>query len=102
MYQLYFYVPESHKEKVKDACFKAGAGAVGEYSRCSWEVKGSGQFLPGDSSSPFLGTKGQLQTETEYRVEMVLEEGAREAVIAALRNTHPYETPAFGLLRIEI
>ena len=55
MYQLYFYVPESHKEMVKEACFGAGAGTIGEYSRCSWEVKGSGQFLPGDASTPFLG-----------------------------------------------
>lgn len=102
MYQLYFYVPASHKEKVKEACFGAGAGTIGEYSRCSWEVKGSGQFLPGDASTPFLGKKGQLQREPEYRVEMVLEDPLKEGVIQALKETHPYETPAFGLLRIEI
>jgi structural toxin protein (hemagglutinin/hemolysin) RtxA len=102
MYQLYLYVPESHKEAVKEACFAASAGAIGAYSHCSWEVRGTGQFLPGEKSNPFLGQTGRLQTEPEYRVEMVVDDQYKEAVIMALRNAHPYEEPAFGLIRIEV
>lgn len=102
MYQLYFYVPESHKETVKEACFASGAGAIGAYKRCSWEVQGTGQFFPGEDSTPFLGQAGRLQIEPEYRVEMVLDDRYKEAVTQALRNAHPYESPAFGLIRIEV
>lgn len=101
MLKLYFYVPESHKEEVKEACFAAGAGRIGDYSRSAWEIFGTGQFLPGSGSSPFLGTPGRLEREKEYKVEMVLPDENKAAVIAALKHAHPYEEPAYGLIRIE-
>jgi hypothetical protein len=100
VYQLFFYVPESHKEAVKNACFAAGAGAISAYTRCAWEVRGTGQFLPGDGSTPFLGRPGELEQEGEYKVEMVLEEELKEPVTAALTAAHPYETPAWGLIQL--
>ena len=45
MYQLYFYVPESYAESVKEACFAAGAGSIGNYSRCAWQTSGDGSVL---------------------------------------------------------
>lgn len=101
MLKLYFYVPESHKEEVKEACFAAGAGSIGAYSRCAWEILGTGQFLPGEESTPFLGSPGSLEREAEYKVEMVLSDENRATVVAALKKAHPYEEPAYGLIRIE-
>jgi hypothetical protein len=46
MYQLIFYVPETHCESVKSALFKVGAGKVGDYDQCAWQVLGTGQFIP--------------------------------------------------------
>lgn len=36
VFKLSYYVPESHLEITKEAIFKAGAGKVGEYSKCCW------------------------------------------------------------------
>ena len=101
MYQLWFYVPEKSKEVVKDALFAVGAGKIGNYSNCCWETEGIGQFLPQEGSSPTIGNRGTLQRLREYRVELVVaDEGIGEAV-SALKESHPYEEPAYGALKIE-
>ena len=46
MYKLCFFVPESHVEQVKAALFAQGAGKIGEYDCCAWQVLGTGQFKP--------------------------------------------------------
>lgn len=55
MYTLFFYVPQSHLDCVKDAVFAAGAGAMGDYQHCCWQVLGQGQFRPMPGSQPFIG-----------------------------------------------
>ena len=100
MYKLGFYVPESHLEVVKAACFNAGAGRIGDYDSCCWEVEGSGQFRPLAGSQPFLGEPGRVERVAEYRVEMVCESHCVQAVISALKQAHPYEEPAWDLVAL--
>lgn len=100
MYSLCFYVPESHVEEVKQALFEAGAGRVGDYNQCSWQVLGTGQFEPRAGSQPFLGEQGQLERVPEFRVEMICDDPSIEAALLALRKVHPYEEPAFHYWRI--
>lgn len=100
MYKLCFYVPASHLEAVKQAVFAAGAGRIGAYDHCCWQVLGEGQFRPLAGSDPHLGVRDRLETVAEYRVEMVCAEACATAVVAALRGAHPYEEPAFDLLRL--
>ncbi|MFO7704606.1 MAG: YqfO family protein [Halopseudomonas sp.] len=95
MYKLCFYVPESHLEAVKQAIFATGAGCIGDYDQCCWQIKGQGQFRPLAGSQPFIGGLGVLETVDEYRVEMVCADERISAAVAALRGTHPYEEPAF-------
>ena len=99
MYVLVVYVPEGHLQRVKQALFKAGAGALGSYSECSWEVKGWGQFRPLGGSDPHLGEQGMLNRVSEYRVEITLPESSLKEVIQALLHVHPYETPAYHVYR---
>jgi len=101
MYSIAFYVPASHLEKVKTALFQAGAGRIGHYDCCAWQTLGQGQFRPLPGSQPFSGIQGQLESCEEYKVEMVCSPGAIDAAIAALRNAHPYEEPAYGISRLE-
>ena len=101
MYKLCVYIPEAALESVKRALFDAGAGRIGNYSDCCWQVLGTGQFRPGEGSDPFLGDQGQLEAVSEYRVEMVCEDERVDAVVGALRDAHPYEEPAFDLIRVE-
>ncbi|MGE3297484.1 MAG: NGG1p interacting factor NIF3 [Porticoccaceae bacterium] len=99
-YKLCFYVPASHLDAVKQAVFAAGAGRIGAYDNCCWQVLGDGQFRPLTGSTPHLGVHGRVEMVPEYRVEMVCAQDCIPAVIAALRAAHPYEEPAFDLLRL--
>jgi len=100
VYQLYFYVPETHLELVKEAIFEVGAGTMGTYSRCSWQVKGEGQFCSDPGSKPYIGDIGEVTKMAEFKVETLCTEQNLEAVLMALHKTHPYEMPAYGVLEL--
>lgn len=55
MLKLIYYVPESHLEATKLAIFQAGAGGIGDYEHCAWQVLGIGQFKPLSGAQPFIG-----------------------------------------------
>ena len=102
MYQIIFYVPASHAEQVKNAMFASGAGKIGAYSHCAWQVLGEGQFIPLAGSDAFIGEINQLEKTPEYKVEMICDAESIKQVIAALKTTHPYEEPAYFITRMEI
>jgi hypothetical protein len=100
MYKLCYYVPESHLDATKRAVFDAGAGRIGDYDSCCWQVKGQGQFRPLPGSQPFIGGEGALEQVDEYRVELVCDDARIEAAVAALKRAHPYEEPAYQVWRL--
>ena len=85
---------------VHDALAAAGAGAIGDYSHCSFATAGTGQFKPLPGAHPAIGEVGRLERVAETRLEMVLPRPRRAAVVAALRAAHPYEEPAFDVLEL--
>ncbi|MBQ7393658.1 MAG: NGG1p interacting factor NIF3 [Lentisphaeria bacterium] len=95
MYQLVIYVPETHRETVKKACFAAGAGKLGNYDCCCFETSGTGQFRPLPGSDPFCGSEGSVCKTPEVKLEMICSGKVLAPVIAALLQAHPYETPAY-------
>jgi dinuclear metal center YbgI/SA1388 family protein len=95
--KLVTFVPQDHLEAVLEALHRAGAGQIGNYSNCSFEVQGTGRFTPGDSSNPNIGAPGSPEKVTEVRVEVLLPETREQAVMAALRQAHPYEEVAYYL-----
>lgn len=100
MYKLCFYVPDSHLQVVKDALFAAGAGRIGQYDQCCWQVLGEGQFRPLAGSQPHLGEAGRLETVAEWKVELVVADELIHDSVKALKRAHPYETPAFNVWRL--
>ncbi len=100
MYKLCFYVPEKHTEAVKSAVFSAGAGVIGDYEKCSWQVLGQGQFQPAKGSEPYMGELGRLEAVLEHKVEMVCNDEVLMAVITALKASHPYEEPSYQYWRV--
>jgi len=100
MFKLVFFVPASHVESVKDAVFAAGAGRIGDYEHCAWQVLGEGQFRPLQGSNPFIGSQNVLERVSEYRVELVCADACIADAVAALKAAHPYEEPAFDVTRL--
>lgn len=100
MYHLYFYVPSEQLEEVKEALFQAGAGRIGNYDHCCWQVQGQGQFRPLEGSNPSIGSQNEVETLEEYRVEMVCSEEVLQPALKALLESHPYEEVAHGYYEI--
>jgi len=100
VYKLAFFVPASHVEVVKAAVFAAGGGRIGDYDHCAWQTLGQGQFRPLDGSQPFLGQTGQVEVVEEWKVELVVVDDLIAQVVAALKQSHPYETPAYEVWRL--
>lgn len=100
MYNIAIYIPEGHVEKVKEKMFEAGAGRVGNYQNCCFEYGGVGQFMPLPGSQPFIGGPSVLEKVREVKVEMVCEERYLSKVVLALKAAHPYETPAYYVVKM--
>ncbi|WP_312934367.1 YqfO family protein [Pseudomonas sp.] len=100
MYKLAFFVPDSHVEAVKAAVFAAGGGHIGNYDHCAWQTLGQGQFRPLDGSQPFSGRRGEVERLEEWKVELVVADDAITQVVAALKDHHPYETPAYDVWQL--
>jgi hypothetical protein len=101
MYKLCFFVPETHAEAVKDAIFQTGAGRIGNYDRCCWQTLGTGQFRPLPGSTPFVGRLESTEYVAELKVELVCADALIGAALAALKSAHPYEEPAYDVIRCE-
>ncbi len=100
MYKLCFFIPETHVEQVKAALFKKGAGRIGQYDCCSWQVLGTGQFRPLQGSMPFLGEQDKIESVAEFKLEMVCDDQLIAEVLKELLKTHPYEEPAYEVYKL--
>ena len=101
MYKICFYVPENAVEIVKEALFDAGAGQIGDYDSCCWQTLGTGQFRALEGSNPTIGQQGKTEVVAEYRVELVCDEKHIKNTIKALKDSHPYEEPAYDIIKLE-
>lgn len=95
--KLVVFVPREALDPVRDALFAAGAGRIGDYQRCSWYTAGTGTFLGGEGTAPTVGERGREERVAELRLETVFPEESQDEVLAALRDAHPYEEPAFDI-----
>ena len=102
MYKICVYVPENAVETVKAALFEAGAGRIGNYDSCCWQSSGTGQFRPLQNSNPAIGSHGQVEQVVEIKIELVCEDDLVRDAIAAMKQAHPYEEPAYDVWRLEI
>ena len=100
MLKLIYYVPEAHLESTKQAIFTAGAGGIGNYEQCAWQVLGVGQFKPVKDANPFIGELNALEQVPEWRVETIVSEEHASSVAKALKASHPYEEPAFEFIQL--
>jgi dinuclear metal center YbgI/SA1388 family protein len=95
--KLVTFVPTEQAASVRDALFRAGAGHIGDYDRCSYNTTGYGTFRAGEGCNPFCGTHGEDHQEEEVRIESIFPVHLQGKVVDALTASHPYEEPAYDL-----
>jgi hypothetical protein len=95
------FVPEDEVDTVRSAMASAGGGIIGNYDTCSYHSRGTGTFRGNARSSPVVGRKGILERVVEIRIEMPVEDDRIPAVVAALRQAHPYEEPAYDIYPVD-
>lgn len=99
--KLVVFVPHAHAEKVRQAIFEAGAGVIGNYDSCSYNIEGQGTFRGGEDTDPFVGERGKVHFEPEVRVETIFPDHVKGKVITAMLAAHPYEEVAYDLYPLE-
>ncbi len=93
--KLVVFVPESYAEKVRTAMFAAGAGYIGKYDSCSFNVSGNGTFRALEGANPFVGKSGEIHKEAEIRIETILPAWLESGILSAVKQVHPYEEIAW-------
>lgn len=88
-------------DRILQALYAAGAGQVGAYADCSFRAPGTGTFTPGAGTQPAIGAENQPTTVAEIKIEVLLPLHRQAAVLAALRQAHPYEEVAYELVKLE-
>lgn len=93
-------VPPENANNLRAAIGGVGAGKVGEYTYCSFSVKGRGRFVPSSEAEPHIGTAGELENVEEERIEVTCDKTMAKAVIGKIREAHPYEEPSIDVYEL--
>ncbi|MEG1574677.1 MAG: Nif3-like dinuclear metal center hexameric protein, partial [Bacteroidales bacterium] len=99
--KLVTFVPETNSTKVREALFAAGAGRIGNYDRCSYNMSGYGTFRAGEGADPYCGEIGQEHHEEEERIEVLFPAYLKDVILKRLFEAHCYEEPAYDITKIE-
>ena len=95
--KLVVTVPELDADNLRKAIGDADGGKIGNYSHCSFSVKGIGRFLPENGANPAIGEVRKPEEVLEERIEVTCEADKLKNVIDAIRKSHPYEEPAIDI-----
>lgn len=95
--KLVVFVPESHLGDIEKALADSGAGVIGKYSHCTFQLAGTGTFQPLPGAEPYAGRVGEVERAPEIRVEAVVEGWRVQQVVKAVRAVHPYEEMAYDV-----
>jgi hypothetical protein len=84
-----------------------GVGVVGHYDNVSVTLPCENAYraIPGSAATPTAGVPGELHREEERIIAFSAPKDALAAVVRALKDNHPYETPVidvFDLVRHEL
>lgn len=90
-------VPAENVDEVRDAMCKAGCGRIGNYTYCTMATPFTGTFIPGEDANPYIGSSNVLEIHDEIKLEAVCDIEDATAVLAAIREVHPYEEPGIDI-----
>ncbi|SMC88582.1 Nif3-like dinuclear metal center hexameric protein [Moheibacter sediminis] len=98
---LVTYVPTENAEKIRNALFSAGAGSIGDYDNCSFNLEGTGTFRAGENANPFVGEIGKKHFESEIRISVIFNKHLQSQILNSLKENHPYEEVAYEIFSLE-
>lgn len=96
--KLIIFAPEKDAETIREAAFKAGAGKIGNYSECSFNLQGTGTFKAEEGADPHIGEIGKRHEEPEYKIEIIFPAYLQHRIVDAMIDAHPYEEVAYDIL----
>jgi dinuclear metal center YbgI/SA1388 family protein len=99
--KLVTFCPIAQADKVRKALFDAGAGHIGNYDSCSFNVDGSGSFRALGNAKPFVGNINKLHFEKEVKIETVYPAYIEKKLLNALFSAHPYEEVAYDIYQLD-
>lgn len=100
-YKIVVFAPQNNIDQLSESLFEAGAGIIGNYEKCSFRLDGKGTFLGNENSNPAIGTKQKFENVNEVRLELLVDSWKLKNVVAALKNNHPYEQPAYDIYSLK-
>jgi dinuclear metal center YbgI/SA1388 family protein len=95
------FAPNNEADRVREAMFNAGAGCIGNYDSCSYNIEGNGTFRANDKAYPYVGKAGELHIEPEIRIEVIATKTILSKVISAISSAHPYEEVAYDIYPLQ-
>lgn len=99
--KLVVYIPERFITKISAAIFDAGGGIIGDYTNCSFRLKGEGTFRGSAKANPVIGRKEKFETVEEVRLEIIADKWNLKNLLEVIKKTHPYEEPAFDIYPVQ-
>ncbi|RBW70522.1 Nif3-like dinuclear metal center hexameric protein [Bacillus taeanensis] len=99
--KIVVFVPTDSVDKVREALGNIGAGAIGNYSHCTFSSEGQGSFLPGEGTDPHIGEQGKLEFVDEVKIESIFPDYLEKKVINAVIKAHPYEEVAYDIYSLD-
>ncbi|MFC0014850.1 MULTISPECIES: Nif3-like dinuclear metal center hexameric protein [Allobacillus] len=102
LYKLVIHVPKTHENEIRQAFADAGAGFIGNYSHCTFNLEGIGTFKPQDGANPYIGSGDELERVEEYRMDTIVPEGILNQTIELAKQAHPYEEMAYDVYPLQV
>ena len=99
--KLITYIPQADAERLRKALFAAGAGNIGNYAECSFNLEGKGTYKGNEASHPTIGQPNVFHTEPETQIGVIFPKHLQNQVLQALRAHHPYEEVAYEVYILE-
>ena len=99
--KLTTYVPINNAESVRKALFDIGAGNIGNYNNCSFNINGNGTYMGNEDSNPVIGKIRVFHTEEETCINITFAAHLENKIINTLINVHPYEEVAYEITTLD-
>lgn len=99
--KLTTYVPKAEAASLREALFAAGAGGIGNYDHCSFNLEGTGSFKGNADSNPSIGEKEQTHYEEETQINLTFPRHLESEILKTLFETHSYEEVAYEVTTLD-